>query len=33
VINAGRGLVVRDEHGVPMAALPGGFDHFRGAGA
>ncbi len=32
-IRAGGGLVVRDEAGAPLAALPGGFDHFRGAGA
>jgi len=24
-----QGLVVRDEQGAPLAALPGGFDHFR----
>ena len=33
VIRTGRGLVVRDEEGAPLTALPGGFDHFRGAGA
>jgi thiamine-monophosphate kinase len=32
-IRAGSGLVVRDEAGAPLVALPGGFDHFRGAGA
>jgi thiamine-monophosphate kinase len=29
LIHAGAGLVVRDAEGVPMAALPCGFDHFR----